>query len=162
MANLMGGNAVVRREVFDQVGGYSARLGRSGKGLLSEEDAEFCRRLEAAGIRGVYVPDLVIHHYIAPERLTRRYHRRWAFWRAVSQGVLDRELREPVPYLLGVPRHRFGRAVRSLAEYLPQRLRRGRAGEAFARELALWDLVGFAYGKHMIRIEKFYQDSAAK
>ncbi len=159
-ANLMGGNAVIRRAVFEQVGGYSPRLGRSGKGLLSEEDAEFCRRLQAAGIRGLYVPDLAIRHYIAPERLTRKYHRRWAYWRAVSQGVLDRELREPVTYLLGIPRHRIGRAFRS-ALALPYHALTRKRGQAFADELAIWDLLGFIYGKRFIQIEKFYADARA-
>ena len=154
----MGGNAVIRRAVFEQVGLYSPRLGRSGKGLLSEEDAEFCRRLQAAGIRGVYVPDLAIRHYIAPERLTRKYHRRWAYWRAVSQGVLDRELREPVTYLLGIPRHRIGRAIRS-ALALPYHALTRQHGQAFADELAVWDLIGFIYGKRFIQIEKFYADA---
>lgn len=159
-ANLMGGNAVLRRSVFEQVGLYSTRLGRSGKGLLSEEDAEFYRRLEAGGIRGIYVPELVIHHYIAPERLTRSYHRRWAYWRGVSQGVLDRELREPVTYMLGVPRHRIGRAMRSLAAMPGDRVAKDGKARAFADELAVWDLLGFIYGKFFIRIESHYEDAS--
>ncbi len=154
--NLMGGNAVFRRGVFDRVGMYAPHLGRSGKGLLSEEDAEFYRRLQAAGIHGMYVPDLTILHYIAPERLTRTYHRRWAYWRAVSQGVLDRELREPVTYLFGLPRHRIGRAARGLLSIPAHRVRKGGKGQAFADELALWDLLGFVYGKHFARLDKLY------
>ena len=156
---LTGGNAVLRRSVFDRVGTYSPHLGRSDKGLLSEEDAEFYRRLQRAGIQGVYVPELLIHHYIAPERLTRSYHRRWAYWRAVSQGVLDREQRQAVRYLLGVPRYMFGRALRSLISIPGQALRRGGKGRAFAHELALWDLVGFIYGKHFARPEALYTTS---
>ena len=153
---LNGGNAVIRRKVFDQIGGYSTKLGRSGKGLLSEEDAEFYRRLDAAQIRGMYVPELIIHHYIPVERLTRKYHRRWCYWRAVSQGVLDRELTEPVPYMLGIPRHRVGRAVRSLLSLPKHRLSKGGAGLAFADELATWDLFGFIYGKYFLNVDKYY------
>jgi glucosyl-dolichyl phosphate glucuronosyltransferase len=156
--NLMGGNAVIRRTVFDRIGAYSTRLGRSGKGLLSEEDAEFCQRLEAASIYGIHVPDLVIHHYIPKERLTRKYHRRWSFWRAVSQGVLDRNVREPSVYVLGIPRHRIGRALRSIVAYPGHRLSRVTQGQAFADELATWDLLGFIYGKHFVRIDNFYAD----
>lgn len=155
-ANLMGGNAVIRRTVFEKVGVYSTRLGRSGKGLLSEEDAEFYRRLEVAGVRGIYVPDLAIRHYIAPERLTRSYHRRWAYWRAVSQGILDRELREPVSYLFGIPRHRIGRALRSLVALPKHSATKDGKGRAFADELAVWDLVGFIYGKHFVNVDRLY------
>lgn len=155
-ANLMGGNAVFRREVFDRVGLYSTRLGRSGKGLLSEEDADMQRRLETAQVFGMHVPDLTIRHYIAPERLTRRYHRRWVFWRGASQGVRDRDRPDlSVQYLLGVPRYRFGQAARGLLVAPVLRLR-GKKGEAFRSELAAWDLIGFVYGKYFLRVDEMY------
>ena len=144
---LNGGNAVLRRTVFEQVGMYSTRLGRTPKRLLSEEDAEFFRRLLAANLRGMYVPELVIYHYVPATRLTRRYHRRWAYWRGVSQGVLDREIREPVAYFFGVPRHRIGRAARGLAALPRDLLTQPGRGEVFADELACWDLFGFVHGK---------------
>ena len=160
-ANLMGGNAVIRRGVFDRIGGYSTRLGRSGTGLLSEEDAEFLRRLYASGVRGVYVPDLTILHYIDPKRLTRSYHRRWCYWRGVSQGVLARETQEPVAHLFGVPRHLFGRALRGLVAIPKLRFTSHGKASAFASELASWDLLGFLYGRHWINIDKLYADKAA-
>ncbi len=153
---LNGGNAAIRRSVFEKVGLYSTRLGRTAKGLLSEEDAEFFRRVLAAGISGLYVPDFAIYHHIPADRLTRKYHRRWAYWRAVSQGVLDREQREPVKYLFGIPRHRIGRAIRSLFAMPLHRLRTNGKARAFADELATWDLIGFIHGKHF-----FNPDNAA-
>ncbi len=154
--NLMGGNAVIRRSVFDRVGLYSTKLGRSGKGLLSDEDEEFYRRLCSADLHGMYVPDLVIHHYIPVERLTRKYHRRWCYWRGVSQGYADRGLKESLPYVLGIPRFRIGRAVRGLISIPKYLLSREGAGQAFAAELASWDLLGFIYGKHFVRMERYY------
>lgn len=153
---LNGGNAVIRRTVFEKIGGYSTRLGRSGKGLLSEEDAEFFRRIQAAGVCGMYVPDLAIYHYIPAERLTRKYHRRWAYWRAVSQGLLDRESPEKAVYLLGLPRHRIGRAVRSLINMPLHYVRGAGKGRVFADELAAWDLAGFLYGKYMFKPDEYY------
>ena len=158
-ANLMSGNCVIRRSVFERVGTYSTTLGRTGKGLLSEEDAELHRRMDAAGIPGMYVPELQILHYIAPERLTRKYHRSWAYWRAVSQGVLDRERPEQVAYLCGVPRHRIGRALRSLAA-MPANVLGGRKGEAFSNELASWDLLGFVHGRFFFRPGAMYVEAA--
>jgi glycosyltransferase involved in cell wall biosynthesis len=153
---LMGGNAVIRRTVFDCIGVYSTKLGRSGKGLLSDEDGEFYRRLCHAGLHGVYVPDLIIHHYIPADRLTRHYHRRWCYWRCVSLGISDRDSRSNVRYMFGIPRYTIGRALRGLAS-IPRHMFITRdAGQAFADELAFWDLLGFIYGKHFIRIEKYY------
>ncbi len=151
---LSGGNAVVRREVFERIGTYSVRLGRTNKGLLSEEDAEFFRRALAAGCDGLHIPDLAVYHFIPVERLTRKYHRRWAFWRAVSHGVLDRETPEPVSYLFGIPRHRIGRALRSLVAIPGHLMRKDGKGQAFANELASWDLLGFLYGRFFFRLPK--------
>lgn len=150
---LMGGNAVIRRVVFDQVGVYSVKLGRTAKGLLSDEDAEFFSRLWHANIRGMYVPDLIIYHHVPPERLTRKYHRRWCYWRGVSQGYVGRESKEPVPYFLGIPRHRIGRALRKLVQMPFHFISRNGKAQAFADELATWDLAGFVYGKYFFRNE---------
>jgi glucosyl-dolichyl phosphate glucuronosyltransferase len=148
---LMGGNAVIRRTMLQRVGPYSPDLGRSSDGrLLSCEDRDMFNRLLAIGARGFYRPDLVILHYVPPERLTKRYFRRWSFWHGVSLGVLDRRRPEPVPYVIGVPRYMIGLAVRAAADTLHRFVRREPA-RMFANELAWWDLVGFFYGKHVYR-----------
>jgi len=149
---LMGGNAVITRSMLQKVGNYSTSLGRKGKRLLSVEDEDMTERLLAAGARGLYLPDLVIYHYIPPERLTKSYHRRWCFWRAVSLGVRDREHKAPVAYLLGVQRHLYGSAARGLLKAGRLARREGRdPAQRFSGELAMWDLAGFFYGKHFYR-----------
>jgi hypothetical protein len=89
----------------------------------------------------------VIHHYVPAERLTKRYFRDWCFWRGVSRGVLDRERPQAVAYAMGVPRYLIGSAVRSIPAAFTGIVRRSDP-DAFAAELALWDLVGFFYGRH--------------
>jgi glycosyltransferase involved in cell wall biosynthesis len=157
---LNGGNAVIRRTVFEAVGTYSPKLGRSANGLLSNEDADFFGRVLAAGIKGMYVPELAIYHHIPADRLTRRYYRRWALWRMISQGLMERERPEAVPHLFGVPRHRIGRAVRSIVSLPGHRLSDGGKAKAFADELAAWDLAGFIYGKYFFRPESYYNKNA--
>jgi glycosyltransferase involved in cell wall biosynthesis len=148
-AMLMGGNAVIRRSVLEQVGPYSVDLGRTpGRRLLSCEDEDMFGRLLAIDARGFYRPDLVIHHFVPPERLTKRYFRRWCFWRGVSQGVLDRRRPEAVAYVLGVPRYRVGAAVRSAIDSGLRFFGRAEPARIFQNELAWWDLAGFVYGKH--------------
>jgi len=143
---LMGGNAVIRRSVFQRIGIY-ADIGRTSRGLLSMEDLDFYKRLLKHGIHGFHVPDLVIHHWIPPQRLTKKYYRSWRFWHAVSEGLLAKTEPRPVVYLAGIPRYLIGDLVRSLIS-LPCNLLAGNAGEAFADELSAWQLAGFAYGKH--------------
>lgn len=151
---MMGGNAVVRRRVLDEIGLYDERLGRTAHGLLSGEDDELFRRLLAAGKRGRYLPHLVIYHHVPPERLTKRYHRRWCFWHGASMGVLDRDRRHRVPYLAGVPRYMLGAVLREWLRAV-RALPRGKLGpgDLFAAELKGWSLAGFVYGKFIERGE---------
>ena len=148
---LMGGNAVIRRSVLERVGPYSTDLGRTPSRLLACEDQDVFDRLMAIGARGFYRPDLVILHYVPPERLTKKYFRRWAFWRGVSLGILHRRRPDPVVHLLGVPRYMFGTAMRGMLDTLSRIFGSWEPAHVFRNELAWWDLAGFIYGKHIYR-----------
>lgn len=146
---LMGGNAVLRRSAFERVGGYHPDLGPTSGHIMLGDDQDLFDRLMEAGLRGHYRPDLIIFHYVPPERLTKRYYRRWCFWNGVSLGVIDRHRPAPVKYLAGVPRWLYGKAARSVAEMGRGSLRAGRdPSHLFTHELSVWDLAGFFYGKH--------------
>ena len=148
---LMGGNAVLRRSTLERVGLYATTLSRNSKRLLAGEDEDMYRRLLGSGARGLYLPDLIIHHYVPPERLTKRYFRRWCFWNGVSHGLIERERRTPVAYLLGVPRYLYGRAARGMLRVARGALSREDRARNFSDELAVWDFAGFFYGKHFYR-----------
>lgn len=147
---LMGGNAVFKRETLERVGPYSTALGRSGTRLLSCEDEDMYQRLMAAGARGLYLPQLIVYHFIPRERLTKRYHRSWCFWQSVSSAVLDRIRPQPIPYVMGVPRYFYGRALRGMFRQVSVRDPESR----FSNELSLWELAGFFYGKHFYRSDE--------
>jgi glucosyl-dolichyl phosphate glucuronosyltransferase len=148
---LWGGNAVIRREVLARVGPYATELGRGKANLMTGEDREMFERLMQARARGLYLPDMVIYHYVPPERLTKRYHRRWCFWNGVSQGLSDRKKPAPVVYLAGVPRWLYGKAARSVMKTWRELLPGGDPARAFAGELIVWELFGFFYGKHFYK-----------
>jgi glucosyl-dolichyl phosphate glucuronosyltransferase len=150
---LMGGNAVIRRAALERAGSYSTALCRTGSRLLGCEDEDMYHRLLAAGARGSYVPELIIFHHVPQRRLTKGYFRTWCFWRGVSLGLMDRNRRAPVAYLAGLPRYRIGRAARGLWRLAASVVSTSRAHDAerFESELAIWDLVGFFWGKHFYR-----------
>ena len=149
---LMGGNAIIARNVLERVGLYSTALGRTDKRLLAGEDEDMYHRLLEAGARGLYLPDLIIYHYIPPERLTKHYFRRWCFWRGVSSAAMDRQRPSRVAYLAGVPRYLYGEAARGLLRKLKFALSPATDPEhSFSSELAFWDFAGFFYGKYFYR-----------
>jgi glucosyl-dolichyl phosphate glucuronosyltransferase len=153
---LMGGNAVIKRFILEKVGYYSVSLGRTDKNLLSCEDRDMYTRLLAAGARGFYRPDLIIYHYIPPERLTKKYFRQWCFWQNVSLGVFDREGgRQPVAYLAGVPRYLYGNVIRGIKQMGKEIFTGMKNPENyFSSELTVWDLAGYFYGKHFYHPSK--------
>jgi glycosyltransferase involved in cell wall biosynthesis len=126
-----GGNMAVRRSIFNEVGGFAVDLGRTGTSLLGQEQAEFFERTRAAGIRGVYIPSMIVFHHVPAERLTERYFRRWWYWRGVSRARFDalhprqgsRDLTR-VPRLLGMPRYMVGRAAADAWRWTAMAMRR--------------------------------------
>jgi glycosyltransferase involved in cell wall biosynthesis len=149
---LTGGNAVLTRRVMRQVGRYSAALSRTPTRLMGAEDEHLYRRLLLLNAKGRYLPELIIYHYVPPERLTKEYFRRWCFWCGVSRGIIDCEYPLPVRYVAGVPRFLLGQTARDATRSLVGAFTRSVSDEdRFASELNVWDLAGFVYGKHFYR-----------
>ena len=67
---LLTANLGVRREVFGELGGFSPAYPRN-------QDREFELRMWRAGKQGLYLPSMDVVVPVPPERLTKRYHRRW-------------------------------------------------------------------------------------
>ena len=116
----LGVNMAVRRRLIERIGGFRPDLGRVGKALIGQEQAEFFYRSREAGARGLYVPEMVLDHVVGASRLTRRYFRRWWYWKGVSHARVHHIHRltelgmdiTHVPRLFGVPRFIVGNAIR--------------------------------------------------
>jgi glycosyltransferase involved in cell wall biosynthesis len=95
----LGVNVAYRRDVFDRVGYFDPSLGRKAGTLRNQAQREWHIRAKAAGVRGIYVPDMLVYHRVTADRLTRQYFRRWYYWHGISRAILtDRlgtDLEEP-------------------------------------------------------------------
>lgn len=150
-AILLGGNAVVKRSVFQTVGEYDVSLGRTAKGLLSCEDADMYYRILAAGFHGLYIPSLVIHHFVAPERLKKNYHRHWNWGNGISHGIWARREPTGVVEIFGIPRWKLARGAKATIATLTSIVGLGNKVKSFHEELMIWNLMGFIYGRHFCR-----------
>lgn len=147
-----GGNMAVRRTLLDRIGGFCERLGRRGRSLLGQEQAEFFSRSRAVGARGAFVPDMRVWHHVPPERLHRRYFVRWWYWKGIGHarwhamaGWTEYGLEmSTVPRVGGVPRFVFGEGARALVRAVAQQLGRSGAPEQFLPVLRLAYLTGYA------------------
>jgi glycosyltransferase involved in cell wall biosynthesis len=81
-------NMAFRRAVFDVVGTFNTRLGRSGSSLLSNEESELFHRVSRAGLKVIYTPRAVVRHRIPRARAEKRYLLRRNYWQGVSDVIL--------------------------------------------------------------------------
>jgi glycosyltransferase involved in cell wall biosynthesis len=149
----LGANMAVRRVLIERIGGFDPELGRRGKSLLGQEQAEFFCRSRAIGARGLYVPAMSLQHHVPASRLTRDYFRRWWYWKGVSKFRLEQ--RHPVtelgvdlarvPRIAGVPRFMIGSALRDLFGWLATLVTANRV-ERTRRAMMLWYFLGYVRG----------------
>jgi glycosyltransferase involved in cell wall biosynthesis len=150
----LGVNMAFRRDAFERAGLFDPHTGRRAGTLLGQEVREWCVRARTAGLRGFYVPDLVLEHIIPADRLRKKYFRRWFYWRGISRALLyeksglDMEKPEhvapapaTVPHVAGVPRYLYRKALRRGRKLLAATIHR-RAVESFEHELWLWFFAG--------------------
>ena len=140
---LVGANVAFRADVFDRFGMFSTAVQRVRDSIGSTEDHELLVRIYAGGERALYAPELTVWSSISPDRLTRRYHRRWHR----GHGQFHARMRLPDTErsrarIFDVPIHMLRAALLDAAGWLSSTLTRDRAG-AFARETRLWFFTGF-------------------
>jgi len=150
----IGVNMAFRRDAFARAGLWDNRLGRKAGTLLGQEVREWGLRARAAGLRGFYVPDFMIHHVIPPDRLTKRYFRRWFYWHGISRAMLYSKSRinmespevteldySKVPHIGGVPRYMYRSCLSALRKSIGAHIN-GDEVAAFEHELWLWFFAG--------------------
>jgi glucosyl-dolichyl phosphate glucuronosyltransferase len=121
----LGVNVAYRRRAFDEAGLFDGRLGRLAGTLRNQSQREWHIRARAAGLRGMYLPDMVVHHTVESHRLTRRYFHRWFYWHGISRAILygssglhmlnpeDAGTHDDERHVLGVPGSVWRTAARS-------------------------------------------------
>ena len=71
-----GANMAFRKKVFDEVGYFNTALGRSGKGLLANEEKDIYKRILAAGHKVFYLPNVWVLHAVEANKFDKDYVRR--------------------------------------------------------------------------------------
>ena len=150
----LGINTATKREAFERTDLFDNRLGRKAGTLRNQAQREWHLRARAAGLRGFYVPDMVVHHVVEPDRLKKQYFRRWYYWHGISRAILFTKLGvdmdspdnsrldfSKVPQIAGVPRYMYRTLVTRLRDLAFAWLRRDPVA-AFEHELWLCFFAG--------------------
>ena len=141
---LISANLAIRRRTLDQVGCFRPELQRVKDGIGSMEDQELLERMQRAGNRGLYLPELVVWADVPEQRMTKTYHRRWhrghGEFYAISRSASFE--RTTTGRLFDVPAHLYRQAVIDAARWVWRQMR-GHDAAAFAAESRLWFFLGF-------------------
>jgi glycosyltransferase involved in cell wall biosynthesis len=150
----LGVNLAFKREALERVGLWDTRIGRKAGTLLGQEVREWLLRARAAGLKGMYIPEMIVHHVIPQDRLNKRYFRRWFYWHGISRAMLYQQSQidmlapeettldySKVPHIMGVPRYLYRTFLRSAGDMLKSKLA-GREAASFDHELWLCFFLG--------------------
>lgn len=93
---LGGGNSIFNKNVLDNSGGFSESLGRKGNKLLSGEETQLQKKIEANGGILYYHPGISIRHFVPAERLHPSWFYRRYYWGGVSDRIMERTFDEKI------------------------------------------------------------------
>jgi glycosyltransferase involved in cell wall biosynthesis len=164
---LVGANLALRREALARLGGFSPAVQRVKDGIGSIEDHELLIRFWNAGGRALYVPELIATAPVDPQRLQKRYHRRWHSGHGHFYAVMRLPAFEhsTVTRFLDVPGHLYRQYLTDVAAWLGCILS-GRIDEAFRVEMRMRFFWGFVQTRRRDRKRPdtydraFYMDSS--
>ncbi|MEC4819584.1 MAG: glycosyltransferase family A protein [Scytonema sp. PMC 1069.18] len=78
-------NYSIRRSFLEEIGGFDTHLGRIGTKLLSNEELQMTELALARGWQVAYIPQALVAHNVAPERLNRSWFLNRGWWQGISE-----------------------------------------------------------------------------
>jgi GT2 family glycosyltransferase len=78
-------NYSIRRSFLEEIGGFDPQLGRVGKNLLSNEELQMTEFALQRGWQVAYLPQALVAHNVAPERLKPSWFLNRGWWQGISE-----------------------------------------------------------------------------
>lgn len=78
-------NYSIRRSFLEKIGGFDINLGRVGKRLLSNEELQMTELALQQGWQVAYIPEALVAHHVAPERVNRSWFMERGWWQGISE-----------------------------------------------------------------------------
>jgi len=87
---LWGSNICFRKKIFDEVGYFDERIGRTPDLPLCNEETEIQERILKKQFKIIYNSRALVWHKVFPERLTESYFLQRSFWQGYSEIIASR------------------------------------------------------------------------
>jgi glucosyl-dolichyl phosphate glucuronosyltransferase len=139
---LAGANLAFRKQVFEDIGPFSAEFGSRS------EDTELMTRFWGSGRTAMYVPDITVAAPVPPDRLTKAYFRAWhvrtGSYARLAEEIMPPGGSEPAQFrrVLGIPLFAVRELARHAVWWIKESLRR-REAEAFWHEGQVREIVAY-------------------
>jgi GT2 family glycosyltransferase len=78
--NIACANMLMKRNVALDMGGFSERLGRAPRQLMTGEESLLIEVMQGSGFKCAYTPTLSVLHKVSSERLTQEWVNERAYW----------------------------------------------------------------------------------
>lgn len=110
-------NYSIRRTFLEQIGGFNVNLGRVGKNLLSNEELHTTELALQLGWQVAYLPEALVAHNVAPERLQRNWFLSRGWWQGISECYREQLSGKAGPGQLMLGGERFVRGLYKSIKY---------------------------------------------
>jgi glycosyltransferase involved in cell wall biosynthesis len=127
-------NYSIRRSFLEQIGGFDTHLGRVGTKLLSNEELQMTELALQAGMQVAYLPNALVAHNVAPERLKRSWFFNRGWWQGISECYREQLAGKAGLGQLQRGSERFLRGLYKTVQYFPDPAER-------------FDKIVYAYGQ---------------
>ena len=87
---LIGANSCFRKDSLEKFAGFDERLGRKGSCLLSGEETQIKKKIEASGGIIYYHPDVTVRHFVPADRAKTSWFYRRYFWGGVTDYYMKK------------------------------------------------------------------------
>lgn len=135
-----GGNMLIKKEVFEEIGRFDTGLGRIGKELLGSEEKAFFDRVRDHGITLHYWPEMELYHRIGNQRLSKEYLKNQSKGIGLSERVRLKHSFGKTALKLMSEFVKFGASIILSIGYL---LKGNAKAAAFILQFRVWVLSGF-------------------
>jgi glycosyltransferase involved in cell wall biosynthesis len=91
-------NLALPKLVLMVADGFREDLGRKGKILRAGGEAYLRHQINECGLQSIYHPDIIVHHHVTPNKLTKKWFRRAAYWQGRSHAIMLDAFEKPLAF----------------------------------------------------------------
>ncbi len=141
--DLWGANFSVRKAMFAKYGLFDERIGRKGNQLYSGEETVFISRLIQNKEKVLYIPSVMVKHFVPKERMTKNYFRKWKFYHGKTIALLTDKESNKAKKIFNIPIFAIRSALLQLFKCLKSKL--FFKSDSFYEELKLISTIGYIF-----------------